>query len=101
MGLQAEAVMVAVLLQGAKLPRPIDEALADRLPFVFAARLAGHALAVAMADAIFWQRIVAIRIWNVPRESPRIAGVPVDHEVLVRNRRQHGRAFFPGAGVAG
>ena len=80
---------------------PIDDSCADRFPIVLAIRLAGDVLAVAVADAVFGQRIVSVGIGDIAGEGACVAGVPVDHEVLVRDRGQHCCAFFAGAGVAG
>src|SRR5271165_4498987 len=80
MRLQADGIVIALLLQRSELPHPVDDASAHWLPLVLAARLALHVFAVAMSDSLLGQQVVAGRIGDVAGEGPGIPRVPVQHE---------------------
>src|SRR5277367_2349977 len=65
MRLQADGIVIALLLQRSELPDPVDDASAHRLPLILAARLALHVLAVAMSDPLLGQQVIAGRIGDV------------------------------------
>src|SRR5215813_2486803 len=101
MRFEAHSVVVAILLQGLELSNPIHDASSDGRPLVFSVRKALYVLAVAVTDTLFRQQVVAGWVGCVVRESGGVAGVPVQHEVLVRNCIQDADRFFSGSGVAG
>ena len=92
--------MEAITLQSLQLPNPIHDAAAYRSPIVFVIGLAHHIFAVAVPDAVFGQQFIAGWIGRAS-QGRGIAGIPVQHEVLVWNRLQHGSRLFACCGVAG
>src|ERR1700761_7963157 len=100
MRLQTHRIVIAVTFKSLELTDPVNHTAAYRSPFVLATGQTLHVLAVAMTDAFFWQQVVAIRIWRVIGEGSGVAGIPVEHEVLVRDGLEHGCGFRAGCRIA-
>src|SRR6266550_9602026 len=68
---------IAVRFERAELPRPIDDAVAHRLPLPLAVDAARRVLAVNVADSLLRDRRVAARIGHFVAKL-RVAGIPSD-----------------------
>src|SRR5258708_21888721 len=100
MGLETQPIPEAVTLQSLKLPNPIHDARTYRSPIVLVVRLAHHILAVAMPNAVFGKQFIPGWIRRASQRSC-VPWIPVQHEVLVRNRLQQCSRLFPRRCVAG
>src|SRR5580704_9007048 len=87
--------MIAIALERFELAGPVDDASAHGGPVV-AVALLDRILAMAMTDAVFGQKIVAVGIGNFTG-CGSVAGIPVQHE----RRRLHGFENLGGLGAGG
>ena len=82
--LQAYGVVIIIAFERGKLSDPIDRTGSHRGPARFfgirGARYVLDIFAVAMADPLFRQKIVATRVWNFPA-SRGVAWIPIEHEM--------------------
>ena len=76
---EADRVSISVMLERGELPGPIDGALAHGGPFVIFIS-SDNIFHVAMADSIFWQKMVAVGIRDFAALA-RITRIPVEHEL--------------------
>ncbi len=75
MGFKADGIVVAVPLEGAELTHPIDDAPTNGSPLKLTTRLTHRIFAVAVADAVFGQKMIVVGIRRVAGECGGIAGV--------------------------
>src|SRR5437879_8120092 len=67
---KADGVVIAVAFQGPELPRPVNDPISHRRPIITFCAF-DRVLAVAVADTIFGQKIVAIGKRKIGRASCR------------------------------
>src|SRR5882672_5681056 len=96
---EAQSVVEAIAMQGLQLSHPINHATTDRSPAVFVVRLELYVLAMAMPDAVFRQHTISGRVWCAC-QGCSVSRIPVQHEVLVRNRLQKSRRLLARCRVA-
>src|SRR5215813_5234241 len=79
MGFETDCETIAVALKRFELPCPVDHPLAHRRPFVAFCSL--HCvLAMAMTNAVFRQKIVAVGICDLPL-CGGVSWVPIQHKM--------------------
>ena len=87
MRFEADGEMIAVALQRRKLASPINDAASHGGPVIaLAVGFLLGVLAMAMANAIFRQEIIAIGIWGFTAFGG-VPGIPIEHQ---RWRRKGG-----------
>ncbi len=99
--LKAHRVVIAIVLERAELPDPIDDASTDRSPLEFAVGFADRVFAMAVADAMLRQQLIVVGIRRVAGECGGVAGIPVEHEIVLGNFGQQCGGLFAAARVAG
>ena len=99
-GLKAHGKVIAIALEGFELADPVDDPSADRRPLEFAVGLADSVFAVAVAYAMLGQRLVVVGVGRVAGEGGGVTGIPVEHQVGLADRLEHGNGFRAAAGVA-
>src|SRR5258708_8605892 len=100
MHLQANAEMVSITVEGAKLSLPIDHASSHGCPFV---TLTGWflrcILTMHVAEPVLGQEIVTVRIRRFAALTG-VARVPVEHQVLRLHGLQRPSCFGAVSGIA-
>src|ERR1700683_4616642 len=91
--------MEAITLESLQLTNPVDDAATDWSPVIFVTLFADDIFTVTMPNTLFGQRFIAGWIRRAA-ERGGVAGIPVQHEVLVWNRLQRRRCLFAGRCVA-
>src|SRR5579859_633372 len=99
-GLQADGEVVAIALKSRELSGPIDDPSAHGGPSGLAGiGNPGDVLAMAMADAILRQQMVAVRVRNLAA-TRGVTGIPIKHEGWRRHGGKNLRCFSASSGVA-
>src|SRR5258708_39748308 len=80
--------MVAITRKSSELTDPIDDSASHRRPFVgFAVRLLDRIFAMAMADPLLRQKVIAVWVWLLAPCSC-ISRVPIQHQITGLHRAQ-------------
>src|SRR5258708_23376170 len=89
--------MVAITRKSSELTDPIDNSAPHRRPFVgFAVRLLDRIFAMAMADPLLRQKVIAVWVWLLAPCSC-ISWIPIQHQITGLHRAQD----FGGLGRGG
>src|SRR5580658_3738762 len=91
--------MEAITLESLQLTNPVDDATAHWSPIIFVTVRGDDIFTVTVSYALFGQRFIAGWVGRAA-EGGGVAGIPVEHEVLVWNRLERGSRFFAGRCVA-
>src|SRR5258708_37814023 len=92
--------MVAITRKSSELTDPIDDSASHRRPFVgFAVRLLDRIFAMAMADPLLRQKVIAVWVWLLAPCSC-ISRVPIQHQITGLHRAQDFGGLGRRGGVA-
>src|SRR5207302_6565659 len=97
--LQTYCEAISILLESTELPRPVDEPAAHGCPIVLLAFF-DDVFAVAVPDAVFGQKLVAVGIWDFAARGS-VAGIPIQHECRGLDRGENFCRLGSGCRVAG
>src|SRR5579859_533364 len=99
MGFETDGVVVTILGEGAELAYPINDSRSHGRPLVLFTRLPHDIFCMAMPDALKRQQAVPVGIRGAAQRRG-VSGVPVEHEVLVRNGFEDGGRLLTRGRVA-